>query len=260
MDTKNLKENVIKILKNKNTLTVLIVFIGIIGLYVAYNMKIKQATQLVQIPYAKKELNSRDEIKSESVSYMSVPKSLLSNAKNIITSGNAVIGKFVNYGYTIPQYSLFYTQSILSSTAKPESEFAHIPDGYTVFKLEVDFDSTYGNSIYPGNYIDLYVKLKEKETEKIIFGRLIKGIQVMAIYDGSGDNVFESASVVRKPKYMWFSVPNDLYQLLMTAQYIGTTILPIPRNASYSEETRAPEIDSAYIQNYILAKGYNFNG
>ena len=259
MDTKGIKENITKILKNKNTFTILIVFVGIIGLYIVYNWRVNEATQLVQVPYAKKELNSRNEIKTDSVSYMSVPKSLLSNAKNIITSGYAVIGKYVNYGYTIPQYSFFYTQSILSTSATPESEFANIPDGYTVFRLDVDFDSTYGNSIYPGNYIDLYVKLIQDNTDKIIFGRLIKGIEVMAVYDGNGDDVFESASETRTPRYMWFAVPNDLYQLLMTAQYINAKIMPIPRNASYSEDARSPEIDSTYIQNYILAKGYNFN-
>ena len=224
-----------------------------------YNWKVNQATQLVQVPYAKSELNSREEIKAESVSYVSVPKSLLSNAKNIINSGYNVIGKFVNYGYTIPQNSFFYSQCILTNSAKPESEFANIPDGYTVFRLDVDFQTTYGNSIYPGNYIDLYVKMSEKNTDKIIFGRLIKGIQVMAVYDGNGNNVFEAASEARVSTYMWFAVPNDLYNLLMTAQYVGATIMPIPRNASYSVEQRQPEIDSMYLRNYILAKGYNFN-
>lgn len=258
MNTKNIKEGITKILKNKNTATILIVFVGIIGLYVVYNWRVNQATQLVQIPYAKKELNSRNEITSDAVSYMSVPKSLLSNAKNIITSGYAVVGKYVNYGYTIPQYSLFYSESILSTSATPESEFSDLPEGYTVYSLEVDFDLTYGNSIYPGNYIDLFVKLNDNTTDKIIFGRLIKGIKVRAVYDSNGNDVFESTSEIRTPRYMFFAVPNDLYQLLKTAEYINAKIMPIPRNASYSDEERTPEIDSTYIQNYILAKGYNF--
>ena len=259
MDTSKLKENITKILKNKNTFTILIVFLGIIGLYVVYNWRINQATTLVQIPYAKKELNSRQEITSDAVSYMQVPKSVLNNASNIKSSGYEVIGKYVNYGCTIPQYSLFYQENILTESAKPESEFKDLPDNYTVYQLEVDFDSTYGNSIYPGNYIDLYVKMTEKNTEKIIFGRLIKGIKVMAVYDGEGQDVFESTSEVRNPRYMWFAVPNDLYELLRKATWAKAKILPIPRNSSYSDEERTPEIDSTYIQNYILAKSVNFN-
>ena len=93
MDTSKLKENITKILKNKNTFTILIVFAGIIGLYVVYNWRINQATTLVQIPYAKKEINSRSEITSDMVSYMQVPKSVLNNASNIVSSGYQVIGK-----------------------------------------------------------------------------------------------------------------------------------------------------------------------
>ena len=59
MDSAKIKENLTKILKNKNTLTILIVFAGIIGLYVVYNWRVNQATSLVQIPYAKKEINSK---------------------------------------------------------------------------------------------------------------------------------------------------------------------------------------------------------
>ena len=258
MDTSKVKENITKILKNKNTFTILIVFAGIIALYAVYNWRINQATTLVQVPYAKKEINSRQEITSDSVSYMQVPKSVLNNASNIVSSGYGVIGKFVNYGCTIPQYSLFYQENILSESATPESEFKDLPDNYTVYQLEVDFDSTYGNSIYPGNYIDLYVKMTDRNSDKIIFGRLIKGIKVMAVYDGEGLDVFESTSEARNPKYMWFAVPNDLYELLRKAIYSNATIMPIPRNASYSEEERTPEIDSEKLQNYILARKYNF--
>ena len=259
MNTNNLKVSITKILKNKNTFTILIVFIGIIGLYVVYNWRVNQATSLVQIPYAKKELNSRNEITVNDISYMSVPRSLLSNANNIITSSNQLVNKFVNYGYTIPQYSMFYKEAILESSATPQSELNDLPDGYTVYQLIVDFDSTYGNSIYPGNYIDLYVRIDDELTNKIIFGRLIKGIKVMAVYDSEGNDVFESSSEARKPKYMWFAVPEDLYQLLMKAKSINADIMPIPRNSSYSAEERTPEIDSTYIQNYILARSYNFN-
>ncbi len=259
MDTSNLKENITKILKNKNTLTILIVFAGIIGLYAVYNWKVKQATQLVPIPYAKYEIHSREKISSENISTVSVPKSLVSNAKNLIRNSYELNGKFVNYNYTIPANSFFYTQSILEESSKPESEFANMPDGYTIFKLGVDFNSTYGNSIYPGNYIDLYVSMKHDEQDKILFGRLIKGIEVKAVYDGKGNNVFESSSEVRSPAVLWFEVPNDLYGLLKTAEFAGAKLIPIPRNASYSAEQRSPEIDSEFIETYIRAKGMNFN-
>ena len=259
MNTGKFKENIKAIISNKNTATIIVVFLGIFGLYFLYNWRVNQATSLVQVPYAKKEINSRNQITPEMVSYMEVPKSLLSKASNVIQNSYAVIDQYVNYGYTIPQYSLFYKDAILTESKNPESEFADIPNGYTVYSLEVDFDSTYGNSIYPGNYIDLYMKTVDESTDKIIFGRLIKGIKVMAVYDAEGNSVFESTSETRKPKYMWFAVPEDLYQLLKKAEYISAEIMPIPRNSSYSAEERSPEIDLIYLQNYILAKAINLN-
>lgn len=255
----NVKEIFHNIVSNKNTLTVLLVFSGIIGLYMVYNWKVNDAITPVKIPYAKKEISSRTQITSDMVSYTEVPKSLVNKASNLVSNQNGIVGKYVNYGYTIPSGSFFYSESILNSSATPESEFANIPDGFTVYQLLVDFDTTYGNSIYPGNYIDLYVKTVDKDSNKIIFGRLIKGIKVMDVYDSAGNNVFETTSENRKPKYMDFAVPNDIFLLLRKAGYLNITILPIPRNESYSAEERSAEIDSVYLQNYILSRSVTFN-
>lgn len=255
----NLKETLHKMLTNKNTLTILLVFAGIIGLYAVYNWRVTEAITPVRIPYAKKEITSRTQLTNDLISYTEVPKSLVTNASNIVTNASSLIGKYVNYGSTIPQYSFFYSDYILNTSSNPESEFANIPDNYTIYSLAVDFDSTYGNSIYPGNYIDLFVKIKRSDDSKIIFGRLIKGIEVMSVVDSDGNNVFESSADTRKPKYMFFAVPNELYSLLKKAEYISATIMPIPRNASYSSEKTEPTIDSTYIQNYILSKAVTFN-
>src|SRR5574344_934888 len=255
----NLKEALHKALTNKNKLTILLVFIGIIGLYAVYNWRVNEAITPIQIPYAKKEITSRTQITTEMISYMEVPKSLITNASNIITSSSALVGKYVNYGSTVPQYSLFYNDYILSTSSTPQSELSNMPDGYTLYTLMVDFDSTYGNSIYPGNCIDLYVKITRPEDSKILFGRLIKGIEVMSVDDSSGNNVFESSADTRTPKYMSFVVSNDIYLLLKKAEYINATIMPIPRNSSYSSENESPAVDSTYIQNYILSKSVTFN-
>lgn len=259
MGNNNFKAMIHNMLTNKNTLTILLVFAGIIGLYAVYNYRVTEAITPVKIPYAKKEITSRTQITTDMISYTEVPKSLVNNASNIVQNASSLVGKYVNYGSTIPQYSFFYSDYILNTSSNPESEFANIPDGYTVYSLTVDFDSTYGNSIYPGNSIDLYVKIKKSDDSKIIFGRLIKGIKVMSVVDADGNNVFESSDATRKPKYMFFAVPNDLYSLLKKAEYINATIMPIPRNSSYSEESKTPEIDSTYIQNYILSKAVTFN-
>lgn len=250
----NAKEIINNVLRNKNTITILLVFAGIIGLYAVYNWRVTEATTPVKVPIAKKTLDSRAQITDEDINYTEVPKSLVNSNSNLIKNKNQVVNHFVNNGWTIPEFSFFYTEDILKDTETPESEFANIPDGYTVYPLAVDFDTTYANSLYPGNYIDLYIKMNDTESKKIIFGRLIKGIKIMSVVDSDGNNVFESQTEARKPKFMFFAVPNEMFSLLKKSEYLNVTVLPIPRNESYSSEEREAEIDSVYIQNYILSK------
>ena len=254
----NFKDIIKSVLSNKNTLTILFVFAGIIALYAVYNYRVKQATTPVQIPYAKKEITSRTQITSDMIGTMEVPKSLVNKASNILYSG-AIRNKYVATGYTIPQFSFFYKEYVANTaqSGTTTDEFSNIPDGYTIYRLEVDFDSTYGNSIYPGNYIDLYVKMAN-DNNKVIFGRLIKSIQVLSVVDSEGNNVFESSESARKPRYMFFAVPDSIHDLLVSAENTNVKIMPIPRNASYTKENveakTEPTVDSTYIQNYILTR------
>ena len=248
----NIGEQIKKVLANKNTMTILLVLVGVVALYAVYNSKVKDAISLVKVPYAKAEITSRTKVSSDMIGYVQIQNSILKKYKNIVKSSSDIIDHYINYGSTIPENSFFYSDVLLAKNVTPSSEIDSIKDGYTVFTLGVTFDSTYGNSIYPGNYIDLYVE--GSVNGKILFGRLIKAIEVMGVFDADGNSVFESSSEQRTPKYMFFAVPDNIYKLLNTAEAIGLTIYPIPRNATYSSDTDTPTIDSQYINNYILSK------
>jgi len=247
------REELKKILSNKNTLTVLIVLIGVVALYAIYNNRVTQAVTTIKVPYAKKEITSRTQITADSISYTTLPKKI-AKSLGIVTSISNITNNYVKYGETIPANSFFYKDFIVSFEEAATNEFSDIPDGYTAYSLKVDINSTYGNSIYTGNYVDLYVELKGT-TGKIVFGRLIKGIKVLAVLDSSGNDVFESSTEERTPSQMWFAVPDELYTLLKKTEYIGgISVMPIPRNLSYSSHDREAEIDSQYIYNYIQTK------
>lgn len=256
------KQEIKKVLSNKNTLTIIIVILGIIGLYAIYNYRVNQAVTTIRVPYAKKELTSRSQITADAIGYTELPKRI-AKSLGIVTSSANITSNYVKYGETIPANSFFYKDYIVSFEEATTNEFSNIPDGYTAYNLAVDINSTYGNSIYTGNYVDLFVKATSS-TNKVIFGRLIQGIKVLAVLDSSGNDVFESSSDTRTPAQMWFAVPDELYTLLKKTEYIGgINVMPIPRNASYSSTDRDATIDSQYIQNFILSKSIsvsqNFN-
>ena len=250
----NLVNTLKRFLGNKNTVTIIGVLLGVVVLYFGYQWRVNQAITPVNVPYAKQEITSRTLITNEMVGHISVPRSLVSTSSNLVTSDAGVIGKYVTFGATIPQNSLFYNELLIEEDKMPDSAFADIRDGYTIYSLSVDLHSTYGNSIYPGNYIDLYVKALD-ENNQVIFGKMIESIEVLAVKDSQGRHVFESATESRTPSELLFAVPNNMYSLLMKAGYVTSgniEIIPVPRNASYSANPGDTQVSSEYIQEFIL--------
>ncbi len=244
-----------KFLSNKNTVTIIGVLLGIAVLYIGYNWRVKQAINPVSVPYAKVEISSRTLITPDMIGYMKVSGDMIKNNSNIVTNINNIKGKYVSYGTTIPANSLFYSESLMSEEEMPDSAFADIPDNYTIYSLGVNLHTTYGNSIFPGNYIDLYVKAKD-DSGDVIFGKFIESIEVLAVKDSSGNHVFETTVESRTPSELLFAVPDEMYSTLMKAGYIGASleIIPVPRNASYSANPDETLVSSEYIKNFILSK------
>lgn len=251
----NILTTVKRFLGNKNTVTIIGVVLAIIVLYIGYNYRVKQATTPVTVPYAKEEISSRTLITSDMIGYMEVSSSVVNSSTNMITNVNDLIDHYVAFGTTIPANSLFYDSQILTSDEMPDSAFADIPDGYTIYSLSVNLHTTYGNSIYPGNYIDLYFKGVD-DTQKIMFGKMIESIEVLAVKDSSGNHVFETTVESRTPAELLFAVPDDMYDLLMKAGYVGASIeiIPVPRNASYSANPGETVVSSDVIRDFILSK------
>jgi hypothetical protein len=252
----NVLTSIKRFLGNKNTVTIIGVIAGILVLYIGYTWRVKQATDPVQIPYAKNQLISRHEITLEDIGYMEVSREVVSKSKNLIQNASQLVGKQVQYGNMIPQNGFFYTEQITDAANTPDFAISNIPDGYTIIYLDVDINSTYGNSIYPGNYIDLYFKGFD-ENRKIIFGKLIESIEVLDVRDSEGQHVFETSVEARIPAVLVFAVPDDMFSLLKKANYISgnsVEIIPVPRNASYSANPGETRVSSAYIQDFILSQ------
>lgn len=250
----NIANSLKRFLSNKNTVTIIGVIVGVVVLWMGYNWRVNQAVTPITVPYAKQEITSRTLITNEMVGTIDIPRSMTNTSKNILTSSAQVVGKYVTYGAIIPINSLFYSELLVDEDKMPDSAFADIPDGYTIYSLSVDLHSTYGNSIYPDNYIDLYIKATD-EDNKIIFGKMIESIKVLAVKDAQGQHVFESATESRTPSELLFAVPNDMYSLLMKAGYVTSgniEIIPVPRNASYSANPGETQVSSEYIQEFIL--------
>ena len=251
----NLSKSASKLLKNKNTVTVLGVIICFIVLIIGYNVRINQKTELVKVYYANQTIQPKTKITDDMISSANVPTSFL--VGSYYTNYNDIVGKYSNYNTVIASGSLFYNELLIEEENLPDSVFYNVPEGEVVVSFPVNTVSTYGNSIMPNNLINVYVKMID-DSGKIIYGRFIDNINVLAVKDSSGKNVFESTEEERTPAFIYFSLVEPKYLLFSSMNYIETNdieVIIVPNTIKYTPEDKtAVEVTSDYITNFIIDK------
>ncbi len=259
----NLTTGLKKFLQNKNTVTVLGVVLAIVVLYVAYTMRIKSSINPVTVPYATEKIGSGTQITKSMVSTREVPPSMLEG--DVITNVSEIIDKYSAADTIIPEGSLFYKSAVVEKEQLPDNIILEYPKGYVLYNLSVDTNSTYGNSVYPGNYIDIYFKAVNKidenspdqltkDADKILLGKLMANIKVLAVRDSDGKAVFQNIDENRKPSMVIFAVPEEYYILLKKAEFMrsyDTSLILVPTNESLKDEPDSLEISSDTLKNWI---------
>jgi len=245
----NLVGTIKRFLSNKNTVTVLALLAGVIVLWYFYNYQVERAITTIQIPYAINAIDTGNKIEADNIEYKEITKTTTENS-DIITDISAIIDKYICVGTSVPANGFFYASQVCEQEELPNSVLDNMPEGYSVYTLSVNNELTYANSILPKNYIDLYV-LAEDDEGKIIYGALINSIEVLAVRDSGGRDVFWD-STAGDSAYLLFAVPEEYRKLLEIAEKQGVDIIPVPRSASYSQEPGATYLGSEELQYFIM--------
>lgn len=240
-----------RFLTNKTTVTILGVVSGILVLFFFYMYRVNNAVNPTEVPVAKRTIAATEEITKDDIEMVEIGSSFLSKI-DVYRYANDLVGKFVNTGTSIPKGGLFYTNQVVEKEELPNSIFDEIPDGYTIYQLRVNNETTYANSIYPGDKIDLWMTTKQDGL--IYYGEFIRGIEVLAVRDSSGENVFDVTSG-KTPAWLLFAVPTDMYRYLKVAEFIsGITITPLLRNENYNSDVGSTEITNDVLLQMIESK------
>ena len=236
-------------MQNKNTVTVVGVIAAIAVLYFAYTMRIKQTISPVVVPYAKDQIPAGTLITESMISTREVPPSMLEG--KVLRNTGDIIDKYSAADTVIPKGSLFYERAVVEKEQLPANIILDYKKGDVLYNLAVNTSTTYGNSVYPGNYIDIWLKavykvgdsenltdIEKQNADKIMYGKLISNIQVLAVKDANGQPVFQNIDQNRTPAMIIFALPEDIYQVLRKASYMRTyetTIELVPTNESLKE-------------------------
>lgn len=243
-----------KFLQNKNTVTFIGLALCLAIVYFAYNWRINQAITPVKVPYAKVTIQPRTKITEDMIGYVEVLPTMVNS--DTLKNVQNIVGKWSNYNTLIPKGSLFYKTTIVSASELPDAALIGIPDGYVPFNLNVNTNTTYGNSIFPGNYIDLYLKALDQDGKPMV-GKLIENVKVLAVKDKNGKHVFENSEEERTPAIVIFAVPADIHILLRNAvelsnvKTVATELIPVPNNEAYKPEQGALNLTSTALKNFI---------
>ena len=258
----NLVTNFKKFLQNKNTVTVVGVVVAIIILYFAYTMRINSAIHPINVPYAAEQIKAGTQITESMISTKQVPPSMLDG--DVILNVGEIIDKYSAADTVIPKGSLFYKRTVVEKEQLPGNIILDYPKNYVLYNLPVTTSSTYGNSVFPGNYVDIWLKAMVKmndeesstnrEADRVMYGKLISNVKVLAVKDSSGQAVFQNMDENRTPAMIVFALPQEYYVLLSKASYMrtySTEINLVPTNEGNKDEPGDVTISSEDLKEWI---------
>ncbi len=241
-----------RFMMNKNTVTILGVILAVVILNVGYQYRVQQAIRPIRMPYAKETIQPRTKITEDMIGYVDVPPARL--AGRVIRYASLILDRYSNVNTIIPEGSLFYEDTIIPFNELPDASIISVPKDLVPFNLKVNMDKTYGNSIFPGNFIDIYFKGFD-ENEQLMVGKLVSNIRIIAVKDRNGRHVFENTQEDREPATFIFAVPGDIHLLLRKATFLtdySVELIPVPHGGVLEEEPGVVELSSSTIQDFIL--------
>lgn len=237
--------------KNKNVVTILGVIVVLALLYWGYSSQVESSVVPTQVPVAAKTIQPRTQIEYDMITTIDVPN--IAIAENVYTSTEMIVGMYSNVNTIIPVGSMFYKEALITKGELPDSAFFDIDSDQIPFMFTVTLESTYGNSIYPGSKIDIYMKAND-EDDRVMFGKLLSDVTVVAVKDSMGKDVFEDTSEERTPSYLIFGLDEDIHILLRKATYLGNVeLVPVPHGGTVPSEGEM-RVSTEYLREYINSK------
>lgn len=254
----NLLVSIKKFITNKNVVTVLGVIAILVVLYLGYSSTINKQVEPKEVPVASQTIQPRTLITEEMITYITVPAAIISD--NVQFSIDSIIGMYTDVNTVIPSGSMFYEDVLVTKEELPNTAFVQVKEGERPYAFRVTPENTYGNSIFPGEVIDIYMKAVD-ESGQVMVGRLLEKVEVLAVKDDAGNHVFENTAEDRVPSTFLFGVPEDIFILLKKSEYLekdGVELFPVPYGGDI-KITGSIAVDREELVSFIESKTINFS-
>lgn len=246
-----------KFITNKNTVTVIGIIIILLLLYWGYDSTVKKSVNPVNVPVAKDRITSEHLITYDDIDYKKVSRVVLGD--NVLTNAAAIVGMYTNINVTIPKGSMFYSEWLIKEEDVPGKwiEKVDFANGEEAYYFNTNNIKTLGNSVLPNSYIDIYMKALD-ENDTLMVGKLLENIQVLAVHDSNGHNVFSDSANIGSTSYLGFALSHDYYILLQKAERLsslGIELILAPQGVTpqVTDDENTVFVGSETLRDYIDA-------
>lgn len=246
-----------KITKSKNTVTVFGLLFAIMLIFVAYVWRVETEINPVLVPYAKVLIEPGQQITQDMVGMKQIPPSMLQPGK-VLKDKNDIINKYASSDTVIPKGSIFYERTVVEKEEIPASIILNYNQGHVLYNLPVTNTSSYGNSIFPGNYVDIYLEARAGadpvNPTSVRYEKLLKNVKVLAVKDELGTSVFSNLDSNKTAALIVFAVPEDMYKLLKKSEMLNgytSKLIPVPTNEGEKDNPGSAEVASPTLKTWI---------
>jgi len=187
------------------------------GLEIRLRMKLDLQTTYI----AARDIPPRTEIQGTDLIETRIPNGYLLD--NAVNAKEEIIGKYTEIQGMIPAGSVFYRNMLYSRESLPDYPTTQLKEGQAAYTLETDL-ARLGGEIVPGQRVDIYVSLEQKNGATPVTGCLVSGARVLAVKDHKGmDLTAEGSTGI--PFLAILAVEEQDLQLLSVAEEIGSVRL-----------------------------------
>lgn len=243
--------SVVRFFKNKNTVTVLGVLLIALILGFGYYYQVQKQVKPISVPVAAVTIPPRTEITSDMITYVEVPEAYISD--NVVRNEQEIISKYSQYNTAIPAGSMFYNETLTQKEMLPNYLLSLLKEGEIGLSFKIGEMEGPKLPIMPGEKIDIYMKVTTEEGS-VMFGKFLENLEILAVTDGEGLNVYDVTDGSRTAEYINFGVQEDVFLLLMRAQFLDVEFLPVQHGEWMNDENLEFMVTTQELIDYIKAR------
>lgn len=182
-----------------------------------FDVAVKNSVDYIEIPVAAVLITPRTKISESHIRMERVPSAMVSDS--IHKSIDDIVDLWVKYSVTLAPGSFFYHEYVEVAENVGDHPQLMLEHGQGVASLAVDLLTSAGNTLLPGQYVDIVFTSKDKR-KPIVSDVIFRSVRVLAVKDRNGLDMSDPKSQ-KIPAVALLALNQQDIPLFLHAQIFG---------------------------------------